>query len=131
MHDVAIAFPPLIVMRGAVAAVWLYEGLWCKVFGRAWLEAEVVAKVPRFGPRFGQWFLKALGAIEVMLAAWVISAIHPGACAIAEMTLLVVLNFNGLLWARDIIPDPAGMIVKNAAFLVLAWACGAIPGGWL
>ncbi len=129
MHDVAIAFPPLIVMRGVVAAVWLYEGLWCKVLGRAQLEAQVVAKVPRFGPRFGQLFLKALGAIEVVLAAWVISGIHPGACAIAQVTLLVVLNVNGLLWARDIIPDPAGMIVKNIAFLVLVWACGAIPGG--
>ncbi len=128
MHDVAITFPPLIVMRGAVAAVWLYEGLWCKVFGRAQLEAQVVAKVPMFGPRFGRSFLKALGVIEVMLAAWVISAIHPGVCAIAEVTLLVVLNVNGLLWSRDIIPDPAGMIVKNMAFLVLAWACGAIPG---
>lgn len=129
MHDVAIAFPPLIVMRGAVAAVWLYEGLWCKVLGRAQLEAQVVAKVPRFGPRFGQSFLKALGVIEVVLAAWVISGIHPGACATAEVTLLVVLNVNGLLWSRDIIPDPAGMIVKNIAFLVLVWACGAIPGG--
>ncbi len=129
MHDVAIAFPPLIVMRGVVAAVWLYEGLWCKVLGRAQLEAQVVAKVPRFGPQFGQLFLKALGAIEVVLAAWVISGIHPGACAIAQVTLLVVLNVNGLLWARDIIPDPAGMIVKNIAFLVLVWACGAIPGG--
>lgn len=129
MYDVTIAFPPLIVMRGAVAAVWLYEGLWCKVLGRAQLEAQVVAKVPRFGPRFGQLFLKALGAIEVVLAAWVISGIHPGACAIAQVTLLVVLNVNGLLWARDIIPDPAGMIVKNIAFLVLVWACGAIPGG--
>lgn len=128
MHDVAITFPPLIVMRGAVAAVWLYEGLWCKVFGRAQLEAQVVAKVPMFGPRFGRSFLKALGVIEVLLAAWVISAIHPGVCAIAEVTLLVVLNVNGLLWSRDIIPDPAGMIVKNMAFLVLAWACGAIPG---
>ena len=129
MHDVAIAFPPLIVMRGAVAAVWLYEGLWCKLLGRAQLEAQVVAKVPRFGPRFGQLFLKALGVIEVALAAWVISGILPGACAIAEMTLLVVLNVNGVLWSREIIPDPVGMLVKNLAFFVLVWACGAIPGG--
>ncbi len=129
MHDVAAAFPPLIVMRGSVAAVWLYEGLWCKVFGRSPLEAQVVAKVPGFGPRFGQLFLKALGVIEVALAAWVISGILPGACAIAEMTLLVVLNVNGVLWSRDIIPDSVGMLVKNVAFFVLVWACGAIPGG--
>jgi len=129
MHNVAIAFPPLVVMRGAVAAVWLYEGLWCKVLGRAPLEAQVVAKVPRFGARFGQLFLKALGAFEVMLAVWVISGIYPGTCALTEVALLVVLNVNGLLWSRDMIPDPAGMILKNLAFLVLAWACGANPGG--
>lgn len=128
MHDLTIAFPPLIVMRAAVAAVWLYEGLWCKVFGRAQLEAQVVAKVPGIGPRFGQSLLKALGAVELVLAAWVMSGSYPGACAIAETTLLVVLNVNGLLWARQIIHDPAGMVVKNIAFLVLVWACGAIPG---
>jgi hypothetical protein len=129
MYDVTIAFPPLVVMRGAVAAVWLYEGLWCKLFGRAQLEAQVVASVPWIGSRFGQSFLKALGAAEVALAAWVISGIYPGACAIAQTALLVVLNVNGLLWARHIIHDPAGMVVKNIAFLVLVWACGAIPGG--
>jgi len=43
--------------------------------------------------------------------------------------LLIVLNANGLLWARHIIHDPPGMIIKNIAFLVLVWVCGAIPGG--
>lgn len=129
MHDVAIGFPPLAVIRGAVAAVWLYEGLWCKVFGRAPLQAQVVAAVPRIGPRLGQLFLKSLGAVEVVLAAWVMSGISPGTCAIAETTLLVFLNANGLLWARHLIHEPAGMVVKNLAFLVLVWVCGAIPGG--
>ena len=35
------------------------------------------------------------------------------------------MNSGGLLWARRIIPDPAGMIVKNFAFLVLAWVVAA------
>ena len=33
-----------------------------------------------------------------------------------------------MLWARRIIPDPAGMIVKNFAFLVLAWVVAAQAG---
>ncbi|HUK32224.1 MAG TPA: DoxX-like family protein [Candidatus Acidoferrum sp.] len=128
MHGFALAFPPLIILRSAVAAVWLYEGLWCKVLGRAKLEAQVVAAVPAIGPRFGQLLLKALGVIEIALAAWVLWGIQPGACAIGETSLLVILNANGLLWARHIIHDPAGMIIKNAAFLVLVWVCGATPG---
>jgi hypothetical protein len=127
MHDVTLAFPPLLLMRGAVAAVWLYEGLWCKVLGRAPLQSQVVQAVPGIGPLLGGTFLKLLGVVEVSLALWVISGVAPGLCAIAQTALLVALNANGLLWARHIIHDPAGMIVKNIAFLVLAWASGAMP----
>jgi hypothetical protein len=129
MHDIAIVFPPLILMRASVAAVWLYEGLWCKIFGRMPSQVAVVTAVPRLGVRFGRPFLKMLGLVEVGLAVWVIMGITPGLCAILQTALLVVLNANGLLWARHIIHDPAGMVVKNVAFLVLVWICGAIPGG--
>jgi hypothetical protein len=131
MYGDALTFPPLMLVRGAVAAVWLYEGLWCKVLGRARLEAQVVATVPLIGPRFGRLLLKAIGVVEIALASWVLYGIHPGACAIAETALLVILNVNGLLWARHVIHDPAGMVVKNFAFLVLVWVCGGIPGGRL
>ena len=124
-------FPPLVVIRASVAAVWLYEGLWCKILGRVPSQVEVVTAVPRLGPRFGSPFLKALGIVEVAIAVWVMVGIAPALCAIAQTALLVVLNANGLLWARHIIHDPVGMVVKNIAFLVLAWVCGAIPGGRL
>jgi hypothetical protein len=41
--------------------------------------------------------------------------------------LLVSLNANGLIWARDVIHDPRGMIVKNFAFLLLAWVSASLP----
>lgn len=129
MHSIAIALPPLVIVRGSVAAVWLYEGLWCKILGRVQLQAEVVAAVPRLGPRFGSVFLKALGIVEVALAAWVMVGIAPGMCAITQTALLVMLNANGLLWARRIIHEPAGMFIKNIAFLVLVWVCGALARG--
>jgi hypothetical protein len=128
MHDAAITFPALVVIRGAVAAVWLYEGLWNKLLGRAQRESDIVAMVPKFGPLFGKRFLQLLGVVEVAVAAWILSGIYPGACAIVQIALLVALNVNGLLWARQLIHDPAGMVVKNVAFLVLVWACGALPG---
>ena len=128
MLDIAIAFPALIVIRLSVAAVWLYEGLWCKVLGREQRQEKVVEAVPKFGALFGHSFLKVLGAVEVALALWVLSGYFPGVCAISQVALLVVLNVNGLLWARHIIHDPGGMVVKNIGFLVLVWICGALQG---
>ncbi|MGB8473758.1 MAG: DoxX-like family protein [Candidatus Acidiferrum sp.] len=129
MHSIAIAFPPLVIIRLSVASVWLYEGLWCKLLGRVKSQVDVVTAVPRLGPRFGLLFLKTLGVVEVALAVWVMAGIAPGTCAIVQTVLLILLNANGLLWARRIIHDPAGMVVKNIAFLVLVWVCGALPGG--
>ncbi|MBB6143823.1 hypothetical protein HNQ77_001772 [Silvibacterium bohemicum] len=131
MHSIAITFPSLVLIRSSVAAVWLYEGLWCKVLGRMPSQVDVVSAVPRFGRRLGLPFLRALGVVEVGLAVWVLSGGAPGACAIIQAGLLILLNVNGLLWARNLIHDPAGMIVKNAAFLLLVWVCGAMPGGRL
>ena len=83
----------------------------------------------RFGPRIGSLFLRALGVVEVAIGGWVLTGIAPGAAAIVQTILLVTLNANGLLWARHIIHEPAGMVVKNLAFLMLAWVCGAMSEG--
>ena len=124
----SLALPPFWLIRVAVAAVWLYEGLWCKLLRGQPHEFEVVAAVPHFGPRFGAQFLRVLGVAEVALAVWTLSAFAPVACAAVQTLLLVALNSSGLLWARRIIPDPAGMVVKNFAFLVLVWVCASLPG---
>lgn len=126
MPDLVISVPPLLVLRCAVAAVWLYEGLWCKLLGGMARQIDVVTAVPKLGPLVGRPFLMLLGAFEVFIAAWVVSGVSPGACAAVQVALLVTLNVNGLLWARHLIHDPAGMVVKNAAFLVLAWVTGAL-----
>jgi len=129
MHDVALSLPPLLLVRSAVAAVWLYEGLWCKVLGREPHQVEVVEAVPKLGRLVGRPFLLALGLVETALAAWVVSGIAPGTCAIVQTALLVTLNANGLLWARHVIHDPGGMVVKNVSFLLLAWIAAAMSGG--
>jgi uncharacterized membrane protein YphA (DoxX/SURF4 family) len=126
---ISLVFPPLALIRASVAAVWLYEGLWCKILGRAPSQVQVVTAVPRLGPRIGPLFLKVLGVVEVAVGIWVLAGVAPGACAIAQTALLVTLNANGLVWARHIIHEPAGMVVKNIAFLMLVWVCGADAGG--
>ena len=120
--------PPVWLIRGAVAAVWLYEGLWCKLLRGEPREFEVIKAVPRYGPRFGVPFLMTLGAVEVVIALWVLTGVAPLLCASAQTILLVSLNANGFIWARDVIHDPRGMLVKNFAFLVLAWVAASLPG---
>jgi DoxX-like family len=119
--------PPSWLIHVAVAAVWFYEGLWCKLLGGEKRQLAIVASVPRVGPAFGEAFLKALGAVEVGIGAWALSAIAPVPCAIAQTLLLATLNASGILLARRLIQDPGGMVVKNVAFLVLVWVSASLP----
>ena len=118
--------PSLWLIRAAIAAVWLYEGLWCKLLGREPRQLQVVEAVPRFGPRVGGLFLKALGVVETGVALWALSGIAPFWCALVQTLLLVALNLSGVVFARHIIHDPPGMLVKNFAFLVLAWVSAGL-----
>jgi hypothetical protein len=118
--------PPLWLLQAAGAAVWLYEGLWCKVLARSPHEFEVVAQVPFLAPSTSHALLRLLGVLEALLGAWVLTGWQPVAAALVQTGLLVGLNTSGIYFSRDRIPDPAGMVVKNAAFLVLAWATAGL-----
>ena len=90
------------------------------------IDGRIVEEVPRWGPKYGALFLKGLGAVEVGMGLWALSGLTPVTCAIAQTILLTTLNANGLLWSRHLIHDPAGMVVKNFAFLVLVWVFGGL-----
>lgn len=128
MGNLLLIMPPEWLVRLAVAGVWVYEGLWCKILGREKNQERIVEAVPKWGKSLGLLFLKALGWVELALGVWVLAGWAPGLCALAQTVLLVTLNTNGLLWSRHLIHDPAGMVFKNFAFLVLGWVNAGLAG---
>jgi hypothetical protein len=119
--------PPLWLIHVAVAAVWFYEGVWCKLLNGQPHQLRVIQTMPHYGAGIGKKLLKLLGFFEGAFGAWVLTGIAPVVCAVAQTLLLVSLNACGLLWARRLIEDPAGMVIKNFAFLVLVWISASFP----
>ncbi len=111
--------------RLAVALVWLYQGLWCKVLGRCPGHRAIVEAVPflkgQLEGQAGAVALATLGLIETGLAVWVLLGWRPRLAAAAQTLLLVAMNGGGLLWGRDHIADPGAMLTQNLAFLTLVW----------
>jgi uncharacterized membrane protein YphA (DoxX/SURF4 family) len=122
----AAYMPPPWLLRLGVATVWLYEGLWCKLLGGVPNQTEIVAAHPLFGRKLAKLFLWALAWVEIAIGVWVMVGWLPGLAALAQTLLLVVMNANGLIFARHIIADPPGMVVKNFSFLLLAWVVAAL-----
>ncbi len=118
--------PPLILIRIAIAAVWIYEGLWCKVLGRLPDQQVTAATVPFIGPKFAHLFLIGLGMLECALGIWTLSGWQLWWAALVQTVLLAGMNTCGLIWARRSIHDPAGMLVKNFAFVILMWVAAGL-----
>ena len=112
------------LIRMPLAAVWLYQGLWCKLLRHAANQTVIVARVPLLNSEF---VLPAIGVMECALSAWVLAGWRPLAAAAAQTVLLAGMNIAGVVWSRRLIADPAGMLLQNAAFLTLAWIAAKEP----
>jgi uncharacterized membrane protein YphA (DoxX/SURF4 family) len=109
------------LIRLAIALVWLYQGFWCKVLGGIPRHEAVIASVPFIGSAAGRSALVALGLLECGIGLWVLSGRWMRQAAIVQTALLAGMNACGIIWAAHLIPDPAGMVLQNFAFLLLIW----------
>ncbi len=132
LHETAregYCLPSLALIRVSIAAVWAYEGLWCKLLGRMPSQFAMMIELPGCTAERAVLLLRLLGLAEMVLALWVLSGDAPMACALSQMALLLVININGIFWARHLMHDPAGTVIKNTAFLLLVWIGGAWAAG--
>lgn len=114
------------VIAGAVAAVWLHQGLWCKVVRKGARHETIVADAPFIGPARARAATVAIGSGEMALAAWVVSGHAPVQAAAVQTALLVGMNGGGLLFARERIAAPGRMLLRNVGFLVAIWTLPAL-----
>lgn len=105
----------------AVALVWWYEGLWDKVLGGSPDQRAIVAAVPWLPARAVTAAVLGIGLAEVALGAWALSGWRPRPAAVVQTGALVAFNAGGLAFGAAHVPDPAGMLVRNVAFLALVW----------
>ena len=116
----------LLVPRLAIALVWTYQGLWCKLLGGTPRHREILETSPLLSPGQARGALLALGTLECFLAGWVLSGRWAFEAAIAQTVVLFAMNAGGVLWARRLISDPPGMVLQNIIFLLLAWVAAGV-----
>ena len=111
----------VVLARAAVALVWLYEGLWCKLLSGCRSHAAIVRSLPPPLASVADALLFAIGGAEVALASWILSGWKARVAFWAQALLLVLMNGGGLIWGRAGIVDPASVVIHNAVLLALAW----------
>jgi hypothetical protein len=109
----------VVAVRIATASVWLAFGLLFKLLGLVPRHRAIVAAV--VGEAAAGPLTFAVGAAEVLLAAWVLSGWRPRLCMSAQTVALAAMNALELLAARDLLLAPIPMLLGNAALLGAGW----------
>ncbi len=112
--------PVLFFAELALAFAWLYNGLWCKLLhGCASDDAMLVALPGRWFSYADDWRL-GIGALQVLLAVWVLTRTTPRLCALVQAGLVFGLAAAAFVLAPGIaLFDPGRMVVESVVFLAL------------
>jgi uncharacterized membrane protein YphA (DoxX/SURF4 family) len=121
--------PPLLAaIRLAVAAVWIYEGLWLKVVRPAPHELAVAQSVT-VGPFSPATLLHLIGGGETVLGLAVLSGRFDRVLAWFQGVVLVLMNAIGILFAGSALPDPVGLVIHNLPLLLCIVVLGVYGPG--
>lgn len=85
----------------AIAAVWLINGLVCKVLNGVPRHELIVARI--LGDAYAPVLTRAIGVSEMLMAVWVVSRIRPRWCAIAQIGLVATMNGIEFVLAPDLL----------------------------
>src|SRR6476620_6477916 len=106
-----------------VGGVWVFHGLYSKVFNRIPRHQMIVAKV--LGARIARPATILIGVLEFLLGVWVFTGWWPVVCVSVQTAALVGMNILEILLARELLISAPGMVVLNIILLSVAW-CWAL-----
>jgi DoxX-like family len=98
------------------AAVWLANGLFCKLLNLVPRHQLIVARI--LGVEYAGILTKAIGTAEVFMAIWIISLLKARLCAITQIVIVAIMNAIEFFKARDLLLF--GKINACIAFVFIA-----------
>jgi hypothetical protein len=84
-----------------IAAVWLANGLFCKILNFVPRHQEIVASI--LGAEYAPLFTILIGVAELVMMAWVLSRFKPKLNAIIQMVVIGTMNILEFLLVPDLL----------------------------
>ncbi|WP_100336951.1 DoxX-like family protein [Hymenobacter chitinivorans] len=109
-------------LRFGIAAVWLANGLLCKVLHLVPRHEAIVARI--LGPRFAAPLTVLIGVAEIVMAGWVLSRYRERLSVGLQIALVLGMNVLEFLLARDLLLWQQLNIVFAGLFALLLYYYG-------
>jgi uncharacterized membrane protein YphA (DoxX/SURF4 family) len=110
-----------LALRILIGAVWVFHGLYSKLFNGIPRHQAILGKVLGVGDDISRPAILLIGVMEISLGIWAWSGRFPRSCALAQTLAVIGMNTLEICFAKDLLISAPGMVALNAAFLSLAW----------
>ncbi len=107
-------------LRLFFAAVWLFNGIWCKILDGVPRHREIVART--LGEEHSLLLTRLIGCGEVMMAAWILSGIRWKWSCAAQIAAVVAMNVTEFIMVPDMLLfGRINSLIALAYIMVVAW----------
>ena len=107
-------------LRYFIAAVWLINGLFCKLLNLVPRHQQIVARI--LGEEHAVLFTKIIGGGEVLMAIWIISRFRHRLCTFTQIILVATMNVIEFFVAPDLLLFGRANSIVAAVFIgFLLW----------
>lgn len=112
----------ILAMRIALAAIWLYNGLWMKVIAVDAHHLQIVASVAGGAHLDAVTLLRIIGGCETLLAVGILSGLFHKFVNYFQIAVIVLMNIIGIIFGGGTIEHPAGLLLSNIPTILCALA---------
>ncbi len=118
--------PSSLPLRLFFAAVWLVNGVWCKILDEVPRHREIVARI--LGEDHSLALTRMIGAGEVLTALWILSGMRWKWSCAAQISAVLLMNVIEFFVVPDLLLfGRFNSLIALAYISLVAWA-GCRPG---
>jgi hypothetical protein len=100
-HEMASSLRIYRLLSACIAAVWLINGLWCKVLDQVPRHQEIVSRI--LGEEYARPLTMAIGFGEIAIALWIISGYTFRLHVLLQISLVITMNCLEFILAPDLL----------------------------
>jgi hypothetical protein len=89
------------LLNYSIAAVWIINGLFCKILNLVPRHQEIVARI--LGSDHARLLTIAIGLSEIAMAVWILSGIKRRLNAIAQIIIIAAMNTLEFILVPDLL----------------------------
>jgi hypothetical protein len=107
------------LLNYCIAAVWLANGLFCKVLNLVPRHQQIVARI--LGEHYATPLTKTIGVAEIAMSVWIVMGILPRLNAVIQIMVIAVMNVLEFILVPDLLLWGRLNLIFAFMFILVIW----------